>query len=118
MHTGEEYVSISYLKPVLHILETSVLAADLTLSIQRKILKYLRDNHSDLTTQQLLDTASLLDPRFKTKYITADNIPPTTALLKSQLLETAKHTSNEVNNGCQTHKLYFLNPNLTNLFSI
>uniref|UniRef100_A0A8C9YIK6 BED-type domain-containing protein n=1 Tax=Sander lucioperca TaxID=283035 RepID=A0A8C9YIK6_SANLU len=73
--SGEEYVSISYLKPVLHLLATSVLAedaedTDLTRSIKTKVLAYLNDKYSDLNTQELLDVASFMDPRFKTQYIT------------------------------------------------
>lgn len=46
--SGEEYVSISYLKPVLHLLATSVLAedaddTDLTRLIKTKVLAYLND---------------------------------------------------------------------------
>ncbi|XP_039462577.1 uncharacterized protein LOC120436178 [Oreochromis aureus] len=66
--SGEEYVSISYLKPVLHLLATSVLAedaedTDLTRSIKTKVLAYLNDKYSDLNTQELLDVASFMDPR-------------------------------------------------------
>ncbi len=70
--SGEEYVSISYLKPVLHLLATSVLAedaedTDLTRSIKTKVLAYLNDKYSDPYTQELLDVASFMDPRFKTQ---------------------------------------------------
>ncbi|KAK0151882.1 Zinc finger BED domain-containing protein 4 [Merluccius polli] len=93
--SGEEYVSISYLKPVLHLLATSVLAedqedTDLTTSIKTKVLAYLKDKYSDPSIQELLDVASFLDPRFKTQYITADNIPTIKTRLKTEMLESAR----------------------------
>jgi len=68
--SGEEYVSISYLKPVLHLFATSVLAedaedTDLTKSIKTKVLAYLNDKYGDPNIQELLDVACFLDPRFK-----------------------------------------------------
>ncbi|XP_078023596.1 E3 SUMO-protein ligase ZBED1-like, partial [Epinephelus lanceolatus] len=93
--SGKEYVSISYLKPVLHLLATSVLAedqedTDLTRSIKTKVLAYLNDKYSDPSIQELLDVASFLDPRFKTQYITADNIPTIKTRLKTEMLESAR----------------------------
>lgn len=100
--SGEEYVSISYLKPVLHLLATSVLAedaedTDLTRSIKTKVLAYLNDKYSDLNTQELLDVASFMDPRFKTQYISADNLPAIKARLKTEMVESARRTHNQVN---------------------
>lgn len=73
--SGEKYVSIFYLKPVLHLLATSVLAedqedTDLTRSIKTKIVKYLNEKYNNPIAQELLDVAAFLDPRFKTQYIT------------------------------------------------
>uniref|UniRef100_A0A669C519 HAT C-terminal dimerisation domain-containing protein n=1 Tax=Oreochromis niloticus TaxID=8128 RepID=A0A669C519_ORENI len=98
--SGEEYVSISYLKPVLHLLATSVLAedaedTDLTRSIKTKVLAYLNDKYSDLNTQELLDVASFMDPRFKTQYISADNLPAIKARLKTEMVESARRTHNQ-----------------------
>ncbi len=101
--SGEEYVSVSYLKPVLHLLATSVLAedaedTDLTRSIKTKVLAYLNDKCSDPYTQELLDVASFMDPRFKTQYISADNIPAIKTRLKTEMLVSARRTYNQVNN--------------------
>ncbi|KAF0039325.1 hypothetical protein F2P81_007560 [Scophthalmus maximus] len=68
--SGEEYVSISYLKPVLHLLATSVLAedaedTDLTRSLKTKVLAYLSDKYGDPNIQELLDVGSFLDPGLK-----------------------------------------------------
>ena len=72
--SGEQYVSVSYLKPVLHLFNEQVVKvqeddSELTKSIKTRILEYLNEKYADPVTQELLDMASLLDPRFKTKYI-------------------------------------------------
>lgn len=92
-------MSISYLKPVLHLLATSVLAddaedTDLTRLIKNKILAYLSDKYSDPYTQELLDVAPFMDPRFKTQYISVDNIPAVKTRLKTEMLKSARHTYN------------------------
>ncbi len=78
--SGEDYVSVSYLKPVLHLFNTNILAVndedfDLTNTIKSKILEYINKNYDDEDTQELLDMASFLDPRFKTNYIAEDKLP-------------------------------------------
>jgi len=42
-------------------------------SIKWKIVDYLNEKYSDTATQELLDMASALDPRFKLKYVNEDN---------------------------------------------
>jgi len=59
--SGEEYVSISYLKPVLHLFATSVLAedaedTDLTKSIKTKVLAYLNDKYGDPNIMTNMET--------------------------------------------------------------
>ena len=76
--SGEKYVSVSFFKPTLHLFNNSLLAVqeddtDLTKSIKKKILDYLNDKYDDAETQELLDMASALDPRFKLKYVSEDN---------------------------------------------
>ncbi len=72
--SGEDYVSVSYIKPVLHLFNNTVLAAadddtELTKDMKRVILEYLNEKYSDPKTVDLLDMASLVDPRFKDAYI-------------------------------------------------
>ena len=72
--SGEQYTSVSYLKPVLHLFNNQVLKprdddTQLTLTIKEGILNYLNEKYDDRTTKELLDMASLVDPRFKTRYI-------------------------------------------------
>ncbi|KAL0147157.1 hypothetical protein M9458_057681, partial [Cirrhinus mrigala] len=74
------YVTISFVKPVLHILKSRVLAeeeddVELTKTIKTSILRYLKEKYSDPITEDLLDTASFVDPRFKATYISAHNVP-------------------------------------------
>ncbi len=68
--SGEHYVTISSVKPVLHLFETMMAVqeddTDLARSIKSKILHYLKEKYSDPHTQELLDVATALDPRFKT----------------------------------------------------
>lgn len=78
--SGEDYVSVSYLKPVLHLLRTATLTesdqdTDLTKEIKSRALHYIEDKYNDPVTQELLDIASFLDPRFKTDYISAESVP-------------------------------------------
>ncbi|KAJ4948757.1 hypothetical protein JOQ06_020280 [Pogonophryne albipinna] len=58
--SGEAYVSVSYLKTVLHLLKTSTLAAKdedtaLTKEIKSLVLGYMENKYSDPATQELLD---------------------------------------------------------------
>ncbi|KAL1023621.1 hypothetical protein UPYG_G00043640 [Umbra pygmaea] len=78
--SGEAYVSVSYLKPVLHLLRTSTLTesdedTNLTKEIKTSALGYIEDKYSDPATQELMDINSFLDPRFKTDYISAETVP-------------------------------------------
>ncbi|XP_073730753.1 E3 SUMO-protein ligase ZBED1 [Misgurnus anguillicaudatus] len=95
--SGEEYVSISYLKPVLRLFATSVLAedaedTDLTKSIKTKVLAYLNNKYGDPNIQELLDVACFLDPRFKIQYISTDNIPAIKTRLKTEMVDLAQRT--------------------------
>ncbi|KAK1906977.1 Zinc finger BED domain containing protein 4, partial [Dissostichus eleginoides] len=49
----------------------------LTQSIKVSILDYLREKFDDTATNDLLDMAGLVDPRFKTRYIAEDNLEET-----------------------------------------
>ncbi|KAJ4932497.1 hypothetical protein JOQ06_010917 [Pogonophryne albipinna] len=79
--SGESYVSVSYIKPVLHLFKTSLLQpeeedAELTKTIKGKIMRYLDDKYSDPVKDELLDMSSLVDPRFRTTYIDPDKVEP------------------------------------------
>ncbi|XP_076137121.1 E3 SUMO-protein ligase ZBED1-like [Alosa pseudoharengus] len=77
--SGESYVSVSYIKPVLHLFKTSLLEpgeedTELTKTIKGNIMRYLDDKYSDPVKDELLDMASLVDPRFRTTYIDPDKV--------------------------------------------
>ena len=74
--SGEAYISVSFVKPVLHLFQTSLLAVDdedtdLTKTIKRKIMDYLNSKYNNPVTQEILDAATFLDPRFKVGYMEA-----------------------------------------------
>ncbi|KAJ8398078.1 hypothetical protein AAFF_G00431550 [Aldrovandia affinis] len=58
---------------------------DLTQSIKSKILQYLQEKYSDPNTQELLDIATTLDPRFKLDYVSEDNKTSVKARLKDDM---------------------------------
>lgn len=74
MLSGEKCVTLSSLRPVLHIFKTDVLAESdenttLTADIKRRILEYMEDKYQDDRISELLDIASFLDPRFVGDYL-------------------------------------------------
>lgn len=77
--SGEQCTSVSCVKPVLHLFNTQMLKSQddnkqPTITIKQGILKYLNDKYDDQTIEELLDMASLVDPRFKTTYITEEKV--------------------------------------------
>lgn len=77
--SGEDYVSISYLKPVLNLFNEKILRykeddTELLKTNKRGILEYLKEKYDDVITDDLLDIASLLDPRFKAMHIKNEKI--------------------------------------------
>lgn len=89
--SGEMYVSVSYIKPVIHLFKTSLLQpedndTELTKTIKGNILGYLVDKYSDPVKDELLDMASLMDPRFRTSYIDPDKVEKVKRRAVSELL--------------------------------
>ncbi|XP_039652399.1 zinc finger BED domain-containing protein 4-like [Perca fluviatilis] len=77
--SGEAYVSVSYIKLVLHLFKTNLLQpeeedTEFTKTIKRNIMRYLDDKYSDPVKNELLDMSSLMDPRFCTTYIDPDKV--------------------------------------------
>uniref|UniRef100_A0AAV2M168 Transposase n=1 Tax=Knipowitschia caucasica TaxID=637954 RepID=A0AAV2M168_KNICA len=73
------HLAIENAVKVLHVFNTCVLAAkeqesDLTKSIKKKILDYLNSKYDDPATQELLDMACFMDPRFKAGYVSGDKL--------------------------------------------
>lgn len=68
--SGERYVTVSSVKPVLQLLTCDLLKpnpneTDLTQNIKRKMSSVLEDKYSAPTTQELLAKSSFLDPRYR-----------------------------------------------------
>lgn len=91
--SSESYVSVSYVKPVLHLMKTSVLAeeedSDLTKSIKMKILDYMNTKYDNPATQELLDMSCFMDPRFKAGYITGEKVSDIKTRVMSEMEATA-----------------------------
>ncbi len=87
--SGEHYVTISSVKPVLHLFETMMAVqeddTDLARSIKSKILHYLKEKYSDPHTQELLDVATALDPRLKLDYVGEDKKVSVKDRLKNEM---------------------------------
>ncbi|XP_060786971.1 E3 SUMO-protein ligase ZBED1-like [Neoarius graeffei] len=88
--SGEKYVSISLVKPTLHLFNNSVLKDQeddtlLAKTIKHDILGYLNEKYSGSETQELLDMASALDPRFKLKYVDEDQKESIVSRVKLEL---------------------------------
>lgn len=88
--SGDEYVSVSFVKPVLQLFNTSLLEmreedTDLTKNIKKMMLDYLNEKYEDDETQKLLDMASVLYPRFKMDFISADKRTQVKARVVSQM---------------------------------
>lgn len=93
--SGEIYVSVSYVKPILHLLKTSVLVekeddTDLTKSIKVKILDYMNTKYDDPGTQELLDIASFMDPRFKVTYISSEKVEDIKSRIMSEMKDSVQ----------------------------
>ena len=87
MLSGEQKVTVSVIKPILHILKSKVLKVseddgDLTNSIKQRVLDYLLRKYDDNDIDELLNISTYLDPRFKGKYIESDE---DLALVKDRL---------------------------------
>lgn len=86
--SGERYVTVSALMPLLHHLVTDILPEDdndtsLTKDIKRRVCTYIQSKYCDPEISELLHTASFLDPRFKTDYIKDLDV----AVVKERLIQ-------------------------------
>lgn len=93
--SGEDYVSVSHIKPVLSLFNTTILApeegdTDMTKSLKKKMLEYTNSKYEERVTQELLDVASFLDTRYKTQYISVNDVPIIKARLVSEM-KTMEH---------------------------
>ncbi len=97
--SGETYVTISAVLPLLHLIEHDILKSsisdsNLTGDIKKKIIDDISNRYTVTKlgekSSMLLKFASFLDPRFKSKYICSDQI----ASIESKLeMETTSSSS-------------------------
>ena len=71
--SGEKYVTVSSVIPILHHLCTGVLCdtndeSELAGDMKRKIRAYMQNKYEDDATTQFLHVATMLDPRYKSSY--------------------------------------------------
>ena len=95
--SGEDYVTVSVVKPLLHHISTKALAVEnddteLTRDIKERIKSCLTEKYSDNEVNMLLDIATVLDPRFKVGYISASDL----AAVKERIIGEALN-EDEVN---------------------
>lgn len=93
--SGEGYVSISFVKPAIHLLNTVHLAeeegdSELTKTIKEKVLEYMNTKFDDPKTQELLDVACFVDPRFKANYISSEDVADIKARVMSEMKAAAQ----------------------------
>ena len=72
--SGEQYVTVSAIRPMVELIKTKILwietnDTDLTKSLKRQINEDLGQCYKDEAVTRLLDITSVLDPRFKIKYL-------------------------------------------------
>ena len=72
--SGEKYVSVSSIKPLLNHMQCDILVPKeedtrLTKDIKKNVSTYMERKYEQQETSELLDVATFLDPRFKTKFV-------------------------------------------------
>lgn len=77
--SSENYVTVSCLKPTLHLFNSELLQGkdedtDLTRKIKSSILDYMNTKYGDQEVQELINMATILDPRFRTQYMSQEEI--------------------------------------------
>ncbi|KAK6167191.1 hypothetical protein SNE40_021284 [Patella caerulea] len=98
--SGESHVNVSMVMPVIQLLNDDILAhkeedVTLTREIKTRILDYLNDKYSDERSKSLLNIASFLDPRYKTKFLTAsDNISTQMKVREEAISVTSLNSDN------------------------
>lgn len=96
--SGEAHVGVSCVKLVLQLFNTEVLKpgeddTELTKAIKATITTYLNEKYDDSATDNLLNMASLVDPRFKTRYIQDDKVEAVKSRAEAQILSDCETTS-------------------------
>ncbi|XP_022073035.2 E3 SUMO-protein ligase ZBED1-like [Acanthochromis polyacanthus] len=98
--SGESYVSVSCIKPVLHLFKTKLLLPEeedleLTKTIKTNIMRYFEHKYCDREKEELLDMATLTDPRFRTTYTDAGNLEAVKKRAVSEISALCTSTTEE-----------------------
>ena len=103
--SGEKYVSISAMKPLMRHLEDILLQEkeeepELTKNIKQHIFEYMEPKYSDPSIQDLLNLCTFLDPCFKFNYIKNDRLHDSTVglikgTIQQQIIDLIKKESRE-----------------------
>lgn len=79
--SGKAYVSVSYLKLVIHLLNTDILNPK---EGDTEVLGYLNGKCTDPATEEFLTMATFLGPRFKTMYLSTEKLEGLTGRAASE----------------------------------
>ena len=108
--SGEKYVTVSSVIPILHHLCTGVLCdtndeSELAGDMKRKIRAYMQNKYEDDATTQFLHVATMLDPRYKSSY--SGNA--TTTAKETIIMEAIRASTNEADGAeTQLFKIFIL----------
>ena len=101
--SGEQYVTVSAIRPMIYLIKVKILHVettdtDLTKSLKQQIIEDLCQRYTDKEFNELLDIASVLDPRFQVKYL--EEVDDVLAVVKEEgasiIRETqVSHTSTD-----------------------
>ncbi|XP_071344173.1 E3 SUMO-protein ligase ZBED1-like [Trachinotus anak] len=96
--SGESYVTVSYVKPMLHLFRSNLLQVNegdtqLTKEMKTKIMAYLDENYAGPDSDDLLDMATLMDPRFKVQYIRPEKVVATKMRAVSEVVNEGQGQS-------------------------
>jgi hypothetical protein len=102
--SGEKYVSVSYLLPVLHLFEDDVLAekdedADLTKELKSKVFNYIQERYDDTEIRNLINMATMVDPRFRSEYLSADSLTALKATMVEEILQIVGESAERSGSG-------------------
>lgn len=102
--SGESYVTVSYVKPLLHLFRTNLLKekphdTQLTKELKTTIMTYLDEKYANSATDELLNIAAFVDPRFKTQYISPDRVEATKERVVSEILEDPDQSQADIPEG-------------------
>ena len=92
--SGEDYVTVSSVKPLLQHLSHELLVEDddhtqLTRDIKEHINSYMELKYDSTEVTELLNATSFLDPRFKTDYVDVDGVDTVKQMIEQEGTEVA-----------------------------